>query len=208
MFQSKTMIWCGLTGGIASGKSEVAKILRGRGFFVLDADQLAHQMTQPGTFGLQKIEQAFGPDYFLKKPDVMILDRKKLAELVFSNSEALLKLEGILHPLIQQEVKNQKAKWMNQKVSAAFYDVPLLFEKKMESQFDQIIVVTSPDEVRKKRLFENRKWTAAQIQARMANQIPLHQKIKLADQVIENAGSLEDLEAEVEKVLTKLNLNS
>src|SRR5688572_21949397 len=138
------MKWIGLTGGIGSGKSTVAKALRSKAFTVIDADEMARRAVEPKSQGLDEIVQAFGQK--ILKPDGS-LDRKSLGMMVFSDPSQLEKLEKIIHPHIQALVKAERAR-LSGKGGLLFYDIPLLYEKSMESQFDSVVVVDCPLELR------------------------------------------------------------
>ena len=140
----KKMQWIGLTGGIATGKSTAAEILRKLGYPVIDADAVSRQAVGPGTMGLQEVVRTFGQDVLLADGS---LDRKKMATAVFDNPQLREKLEIILHPLIQAEVARQRQELEKNGHQLAIYDVPLLFEKNLDNQFDQIILVYAPEAV-------------------------------------------------------------
>lgn len=192
------MLWIGLTGGIASGKSTVAKILRELGFAVVDADEVARQVVSPGSELLSRIEKEFGSDVL--HPD-QSLNRARMAEIVFEKPLELARLESLIHPEIQKEVATRRHALVTSGVSVAFYDVPLLFEKKMESQFDKIVVVACRPEQQRERLTK-KGFSQVDISNRMAAQIPLIDKEKKAHYVIRNDSSLEDLRANVSACLT------
>lgn len=194
------MKWVGLTGGLGSGKSTVASILRTKGWPVIDADQIARQVLDPGTEGLTKVLQVFGPDLLLPNGE---LNRAELGRRVFGFPEKLLKLESIIHPRVQAEVQKQKQQLSQLGFKMAFYDVPLLFEKKL-SGFDAVVVVNAPPDVVRERLRKRNGWSEEEIDARLGAQIPLTKKTASADHVIQNTGSLHDLEAEVDRVLADL----
>lgn len=184
------MLWVGLTGGLASGKTTVAKKLLEWSYPVIDADRLAKENSEPGSQGFAEIIQHFGPGVL----DVHgHLDRKKIAALVFSSPEDLRILEGILHPLVQVEVQSQRRWLEDQGCHVAFYDVPLLFEKKLESQFDRTLLIAATTELQVERMKLHRGWTDQEITSRLKSQWSMEEKRKRATDVIENNGSLEDL---------------
>lgn len=194
------MKWIGLTGGLGSGKSTVASILRRKGFPVIDADAIARQLVQPGTSGLRSVVEAFGPGVVGMNG---ALDRGAMAREVFSKPEKLAQLEALLHPLVQKEVQDQKRAYQGSGFRIVFYDVPLLFEKNL-SGFDLVVVVDAPESLRRTRLKSRNNWTDEDIDQRMASQLPLEDKVKKADHVIMNAGDLKELEKNVEKFLQTL----
>lgn len=195
------MKWIGLTGGIASGKSTVAKLISARGVPVIDADQMARKVSQKGTPGLHQLVQHFGQD--ILGPDGE-LDRKRLGEKVFSNKQKLLELEAILHPLIKIEVQKKRAELSSLGAPLAFYDVPLLFEKKMDKDFDYIVLVSTTQNLQIERMKSRDGFSIEQAEARLLNQIPLAEKEAKANWIIHNHGSLKDLEVATDDVLLKI----
>ena len=195
------MKWVGLTGGIASGKSTVAKIILEAGFPVIDADQVARDVAAPGSPGLAQIVSKFGSQILNSKGE---LDRQKMATAVFGDKNKLLELESILHPLIRQQVQNQKKRLQDQNHSIAFYDVPLLFEKNMQKDFNEIILVTTSREKQLARMLKRDGFKLEEAEARLKNQIPLAEKESQASRIIYNNGSLEDLKTATVAVLQKI----
>ncbi len=183
-------MWLGLTGGIASGKSTVAQILKEQGFPVIDADEIAHQVVSPGSSGLQKVVVRFGIDYM--NPDGS-LDRGKLGTLVFRDSRARMDLEAIVHPLVQAEVERLKQEYTQKGHRVIFYDVPLLFEKKLEKNFDAVILVASDEKLQRERLKSRDGLDAFEIENRIRSQWPMKKKEEKAQFIIRNNGTFEDL---------------
>lgn len=192
------MIWFGLTGGIACGKSTVSELLRKSRIPVVDADQIAKQVVLPKTKGLEMLVSDFGPD--IVDTDGF-LDRKKLGDKVFGNAQATKKLESILHPIIRAEASRQKQELIFQGCKYAVYDVPLLFETKSEDSFDAVIVVTTSRDLQIQRMKE-RGLNLQEIEKRLSSQLDLQFKVGRADYVIENLGTYRDLELQVEKLIT------
>lgn len=192
------MKWIGLTGGLGSGKSTVSQMLRERGWPVVDADQIARDVVVPGTPGLQSVVDLFGANILQPNGE---LDRAELAKRVFADPIQLEKLEQLLHPLIQNEVKKRR-----QGLSAdfAFYDVPLLFEKQLQSQFDWIVVVGCGLDQQKERIKKRTGWKDEEVERRLAVQLPLAEKMKEADFVVHNEKDMIHLTAEVEKLIAWL----
>ncbi|PIS10036.1 MAG: dephospho-CoA kinase [Bdellovibrio sp. CG10_big_fil_rev_8_21_14_0_10_47_8] len=188
------MKWIGLTGGIASGKSTVSQILRDLGYEVVDADEIAKQVVQPGTPGLQSVISQFGTQILDAHGS---LDRKKLGAIVFGNPEKLLILENILHPLVQNITSQKKDQLEMAGIPMAFYDVPLLFEKKLEKNFDDIVVITTSPENQRERMKQRDQLDELEISKRLQSQVPLSEKIQKARWIIENNGSIEDLGRQV-----------
>jgi dephospho-CoA kinase len=193
----------GLTGGIGSGKSEVSRRLAARGAVIIDADVAARQVVAPGTPGLARIAEAFGPGVL--RPDGA-LDRERLGAIVFGDPAQLAKLNAITHPLIVQ--------WMQAAERAAVeaaeddpivvYDVALIVESGRWADYDLVIVVDVPPEIQVDRLVSQRGMTPGQARARLAAQASREQRLALADLVIDNSGSLEDLDRRVAEVWAEL----
>jgi dephospho-CoA kinase len=196
------MKWIGVTGGIASGKSSVSQILKKLGFNVADADQIARDVVALGTLGLQKVSSVFGDQ--ILNPD-QSLNRRALGQMVFGNPHKLLQLEQILHPLVQAETLKQKQAWQAAGEQIAFYDVPLLFEKKLEAGFDGIIVVTTSEQNQKNRMKVRDQLSDSEIVSRLSSQLGLDEKVQKATWVVHNDGTLKDLENRVQKVVSDIH---
>ncbi len=197
------MKWIGLSGGIATGKSAVSQELRSRGLTVVDADVVARDVVAVGSPGLAQVVSRFGAT--ILNPDGS-LDRKRLGQTVFKNSKDLQDLERILHPLIQNEVRQQKKSLAQSKVEVAFYDVALLFEKKMESQFFGTVCVWCRPEQQLERLMERDQLDRDQANLRLKAQIPVLEKIKMATWTIDNSKDFLNLKTEVDRVLKSISL--
>ena len=195
------MKWTGLTGGIATGKSTVKKLLEGRGIPVIDADQISHRLTEPGASGYNAILSQFGQGLILTDKS---LDRKKLGQLIFSDSEKKAELEQILHPLIQSEVLNLRKKYSDEGHERCFYDVPLLFEKNLKAQFDCVVLVWCNPVTQLDRLIRRSKLVEAEALLRIKNQVALVEKVAAADYCLDNSGSLQELDGQLQRLLAKL----
>jgi dephospho-CoA kinase len=187
-------VYLGLSGGIGSGKSTVAKILTDLGAVVIDADVIAREVLEPGQIGYENTILTFGESVLSESGSI---DRKKLAELVFQNPEQLAKLEAIIHPAVIDRVTQIRESLPE--TSIVVYDTPLMFEKQLQSQFDKVLIVSADTELRRSRLLD-RGLELNDINARMANQATDEQRVAIADFVIENNGSLEQLREQVAKV--------
>ena len=197
------MLRVGLTGGIGSGKSEVSRRLAAHGAVIIDADVAAREVVAPGTPGLAQIAEAFGPEVL--GPDGA-LDRERLGAIVFRDPALRAKLNAIVHPLVGE--------WMRAAERAAadparedlivVHDVPLLAENRRAGDFDLVIVVDVPPEVQVERLVSQRGMTPDQARARMAAQASRPQRLAVADLVIDNSGSLDDLDRRVAGVWADL----
>ena len=195
------MLWVGLTGGLASGKSTVAKILRDQGFTVVDADELARQALSPNSEGWTKVAHHFGSEFVKENGE---LDRGKLAAKVFQDTNALQWLESIVHPIVGKLSEAQRLLAEQRGERLAFYDVPLLFEKNMEKRFSCVVVVNCPLETQISRSQKRDGLTREQVLSRLKNQIPLAKKVNCADFVLENVSTIEGLRLQVQQLLAQL----
>jgi dephospho-CoA kinase len=188
----------GLTGGVGSGKSTVAKLLAGHGAVVIDADAIAREVVEPGTPGFDAVVEAFGAD--IVGPDGR-LDRPALAAIVFGDEQRRVQLNAIVHPLVgQRTIEVAQAAAPD---AVVVYDIPLLVENDMAGGFDFVIVVAADVATRLARL-EARGMAEADARERMAAQASDEQRRAVADAVIENDGSLDDLGAAVDAVWERL----
>ena len=183
----------GLTGGIGSGKSTVAKRLVELGATEIDADVLAREVVEPGSEGLKQVTVRFGAD--LVRSDGS-LDRGLLAERAFGDSQSRKELEGILHPLIQELSRLRIAETQG----VVVYTIPLLVETNAALPFDKIITVSAPENVRIDRLLKSRGMTSQEAQARISAQATDSQREAIADFVIESDCSMEELMKRVDNV--------
>lgn len=195
------MFLFGLTGGIASGKSRVATRLRQRHVPVIDADQLAREAVLPGSAGLAAIVAAFGSDVLL--PDGT-LDRKKLAAAVFADEEKRKALNAIVHPEVARLTFTESSRLRDAGEALACYEAALIVENRMADAFRPLVVVSAPEDVQVARAMARDNSTADEARARIRAQMPLAEKVAAADFVIENAGSLEDLDRRTDEVLAAI----
>ena len=188
---------------MGSGKSTVAHLLRQMGFEVLDADAVARKVLGPGTPGEAKVFRTFGEQL---QDSSGRLDRRALGRLVFCDSNKLRKLESIIHPLVRVEVAEHRSRLAARGAAAAFYDVPLLFEKNMRDQFDLVLVVSAAQDLRVARLKTRSQLTDEEIEERTAHHLPAEVKEAAASAVIRNDGGVEDLEKNLRRVLLNLKI--
>lgn len=195
-------LWIGLTGGIGTGKSTVSNILKAMSIQVVDADAIARDIVEPGQPALDEITSRFGKDILNSDGT---LNRDLLGKYVFNHQTQREELEAILHPRIQAEVKRRRQEAEEKGVPLLVYDVPLLFEKKMQTQFDEVILVSCSEEIQVQRLKKRTNWSLQEIQNRLRAQLPLSQKEKLASWIIFNNGTLAELEVETRKILNEID---
>ena len=170
----------GLTGGIGMGKSACAQLLQGRGAVVVDSDELARQVVQPGQPALAQVRDFFGPD--IVGPDGQ-LKRGVVAQIVFADATARRRLEDILHPRIRDLWHAQIETWRNEGKPLAVVVIPLLFETKAEGEFDTVICAACSAATQRKRLLA-RGWPVEQIGQRIAAQLPIEEKMARSHHVI------------------------
>lgn len=190
------MFLVALTGGIAAGKSEVAKRLVALGAIEIDADLIAREVVASGTEGLAKTVEHFGAELILSDGS---LDRKALGNLVFKDPQKRLQLESILHPLIKARTKELLSQANSEIV---IYSVPLLLEAKVDHDFDLIVTVEAGESIQKMRLIESRGMSEAEASARIASQVSSDSRKQAADIVIDSSGSIDSLQQQVEKLWT------
>src|SRR5262245_17285154 len=191
----------GLTGGIASGKSTVAAILRRLGATIINADELSREVVQPEQEAWEEIIETFGPDILQEDKT---LDRRKLRKIVFDNPDARKKLEAIIHPRVRALAERRISELAAAGSSVIVYEVPLLFEAQIHLWLRPVILVACDLETQKKRLLERDHLTELEAQQHLDAQMSLEEKRKLADYLIENDGTLEELEQDVRAVLEKI----
>ncbi|MAE71237.1 MAG: dephospho-CoA kinase [Gemmatimonadetes bacterium] len=184
-----------LTGGFGSGKSTACEELRALGCAVIDADKLAREAVAPGTDGLARAVAILGEKALQEDGS---LDRERVAEIVFADPGAKHALESIIHPYVGQRMAaHLNALMASGKHEIIVLDIPLLFESGREGDYPRIVVVDCPRELRIRRLVKGRGFTEAEVEARIAAQILLQEKVTRAQHVIDNSGSRRDLRAEV-----------
>ena len=184
----------GLTGGIGTGKSTVARMLVERGAALIDADLLAREVVEPGTPALAEIAAEFGPAVL--HPDGS-LDREALGAVVFADEARRLRLNAITHPRVAALMQQRVAAALASDVPLVVVDVPLLFEGDRQGLFEGVMLVWTPPEVQLARLVERNGWSEDEARRRIAAQMPVDEKRALATWVIDNSGPPERTEAQV-----------
>ncbi|MCV3297201.1 dephospho-CoA kinase [Oenococcus kitaharae] len=195
----------GLTGGIGSGKTTVAKIFAELGYTIIDADQVAHEVVMPGRFELEEIKNAFG----ISVMKGASLDRKKLGQMVFADPRALKKLNAILQPSIKQLMQMRMEFLENEgRVHTLIVDIPLLYERHWERDLDAVIVVDANKKTRIDRIMQRDHLSQQDAVNRIAAQMPLAQKAAMADFVIENTGDKDALKQCVLQFISENSLQA
>lgn len=192
----------GLTGGIASGKSTVARrLVEVHGLPVVDADVVAREVVAPETPGLAAVVEAFGAEVLDEDGS---LDRPALGRLVFGDDDARARLNAIVHPLVGEETGRRFETLEAEGEGIVVHDVPLLVENGLAPAYGDVVVVDAPEEIRLRRLVEERGMATDDARARIASQASREQRLAVATHVIRNEGSLAELEHRVDEVAAAL----
>lgn len=200
------MITIGLTGGMAAGKSSVVEYLAGNNYKVFDSDLCVRKLLKDDVDIINKIKSAFGEDVVKTKDGRLVVSRKKLANIVFSDKEKINKLESIVHPTVKLEMeKFLEIEKMSNDNQAVFLDVPLLFEKGFDKICDVTINISTPYALKKER-FIARGGTEKDFERRTEYQMDDEEKCKKADYIINNSGKLEETYGQIDKVLGQLGV--
>jgi dephospho-CoA kinase len=192
-----------LTGGIASGKSTIARRLSEHGAIIVDADQIVRDVQQPGSPVLARIGAEFGEGMLL--PDGS-LDRSALGAAVFGDRDAVDRLNAIVHPAVRAESARRFAEaFAADPHAVVVYDVPLLVEARVDDPWDLVVVAHAPAGIRHRRLVELRGMSETDAAARLASQVPDDARLAVADVVIDTTGSIEDTERQVDELWDSLD---
>jgi dephospho-CoA kinase len=189
------MFLIGLTGGIAAGKTTVAKLWTELGGIEIDADLVAREVVEPGTKGAKLIAETFGSELFDAEGN---LDRKALGSIVFNDVAKRKQLEAIVHPLVRERTKELLA--AVPAGSIAIYTVPLLVEADVDLPFDVVVTVGAPDDVRIKRLMDSRGYSALEAKARIDNQAKPIERAQRADFILNSNQSVDLLMSDARKL--------
>lgn len=184
------MLKVGLTGGIGSGKSAVSSALSSYGAVVIDADAIAREVVEPGTPGLAEVVAEFGEGVLTPEGR---LNRPKLGEIVFADETRLASLNAIVHPRVAERSGQLMEEALAADAKVVVYDVPLLVENGLESLYDVVVVVDTPDEVRVERVSRDRGMPREQVRARIEAQADHGTRLAAADLVVDNSGTREEL---------------
>lgn len=192
----------GLTGGIASGKSTVTKMIRELGIPVIDADQIARDVVKMGEEAYKQIIQTFGQDILQENGEI---DRTKLGAIVFHNEQERKKLNAIVHPVVRRRMLAEKEAYVQKGAQTVVLDIPLLFESELTHLVDKIIVVYVDDDVQLERLMKRNGFSKEEELARIRAQMPLREKVKKADAVIDNNGTIEETKQQLLQIFKRWN---
>ncbi|MBI5167113.1 MAG: dephospho-CoA kinase [candidate division NC10 bacterium] len=196
------MLTVGLTGGISSGKTTVARMFARLGAMVLDADRMAHELMQPGGSVYKEIVATFGREILNGKGAI---DRSKLGALAFGDPEQRKKLDDIVHPVLAARMAEERERIRRSgKAKLLVVEAALLIESGFYRRFDKIILVTAPEEAQIQRLQERSHLDREEAFARLRSQMSLEEKIPYAHYLIDNSGSLEETVEQVKKVYREL----
>ncbi|MGD8776614.1 MAG: dephospho-CoA kinase [Syntrophobacterales bacterium] len=196
------MLKVGLTGGIASGKSTVAKGFARLGAKVLDADEVAREVVLPGRPAWTKLREVFGSDFFQVDQS---LNRNKLRRLIFADPEKRLQLNNIVHPEVMREIQHRSEQMAATAADAVLVvDVPLLLEVGAADRFDRVVVVYANESVQIDRLMKRDGLSLEEATEALAAQMVLGEKVGKADYVIDNSGTREETQVQVEEVWQEL----
>ncbi|MDM5190264.1 dephospho-CoA kinase [Bacillus sp. DX4.1] len=193
----------GLTGGIASGKSTVSQMFRELHIPVIDADIIAREVVEQGKEAYKEIIKVFGEEILQADGE---LDRQKLGSIVFYNKEKRLQLNQIVHPAVRKEMNAQKDMYIREGMQAVVLDIPLLFESKLTTLVDQILLVSINPNTQLERLMKRNGFSEEEARARIDSQMPLAEKVKLANKVIHNDGTIAETKVQLHNILMEWNI--
>ena len=197
--QNKKPYIIGITGGIGTGKSQVSRYLTSLGYTVIDADQVAREVVEPGEIGWMKVIDRFGEGVL--NPD-KTLNRRKLGEIIFGDDALRLELNNILHPLIRMRINAYIDRYHNEPF--IFIDVPLLFETESRERYDEVVLVYAPDTLALSRILERDRLSLELSTKKISSQMSIEIKRQLADAVFYNIGTVEELKEEVNVYLKNI----
>ncbi|MDL4840650.1 dephospho-CoA kinase [Aquibacillus rhizosphaerae] len=193
----------GLTGSIATGKSTVARMLINNNIPVIDADIISRKVVEPGEPAYFKIIETFGTEILEVNEKI---DRKKLGRIIFSDELKRKQLNEIVHPAVRETMLQEKNKRIKLGEEVIVLDIPLLFESKLTDLVDKIVVVYVEEQIQLARLMERDKSSQEDALKRIRSQMSIKQKAEMADQVIDNSGTLKETEEQLQKILTMWNI--
>lgn len=188
----------GLTGSIASGKSTVSQMFDDYSIPVVDADKLAREVVEPGQTAYKQVVDTFGETILREDKS---LNRPALGQIIFADESKRKLLNGIVHPAIRERMLERRDFYLNAGVKCVVLDIPLLFESELSHFADRTIVVSVDETVQLKRLMERDNYTEKEAWQRIRSQMPLEEKVRMADAVIDNNGSIKESRSQLEVLL-------
>ncbi|WP_102345318.1 dephospho-CoA kinase [Bacillus sp. Marseille-P3661] len=188
----------GLTGGIASGKSTVSKMLVNYGFPIIDADVVSREVVEVGEPAYEKIVETFGKEILSEN---LKINRPKLGAIIFNDEQKRMQLNHIVHPAVRQKMNELKMNYINNGEKVVILDIPLLFESKLTHLVEKTLLIYVDDTIQLQRLMARNNLTEQEALARIRSQMPLEDKIRLADEVINNNGTIEETAKQLELIL-------
>lgn len=194
----------GLTGGIASGKSTVSQMIKELGIPVIDADLEARRAVEKGEAAYDEIVATFGKEILLETGEI---DRLKLGGIIFNDENKRQSLNNIVHPAVRKRMLEQKESLMKSGEPIIVMDIPLLFESQLAYMVDRTLVVYVDENVQLQRLMDRNNFTEEEAMARIRSQMPLEQKSKLADAIIDNNGELDETRQQLETIIRDWSKN-
>ncbi|NPU84185.1 MAG: dephospho-CoA kinase [Syntrophaceae bacterium] len=196
------MLNVGLTGGIGCGKSTVARMLLRKGAYIVDFDRVAHEVQEPDGAAWKAVVAEFGPEVL--RPD-RTLDREKLGAIVFNDGAKRCRLNEIVHPAVFDEWRGRVEAIRREKPDAVVIaDVPLLFEVGMQTMLDLVVLVYLSPEGQIRRIMKRNGYTREDAALRLASQMPIDEKVPLADFVVNNEGTFKETEIQVDDIWRRL----
>ncbi|WP_010651124.1 dephospho-CoA kinase [Oceanobacillus massiliensis] len=188
----------GLTGSIASGKSTVSQMFDDYSIPVVDADKLAREVVEPGQTAYKQVVDTFGETILREDKS---LNRPALGQIIFADESKRKLLNGIVHPAIRERMLERRDFYLNAGVKCVVLDIPLLFESELSHFADRTIVVSVDETVQLKRLMERDNYTEKEAWQRIRSQMPIEEKVRMADAVIDNNGSIKESRSQLEELL-------
>lgn len=189
-----------MTGGIGTGKSTVSRLFREMGARVVDADLVAKEVVEPGRPAWEEIVREFGRKFLNSDQSI---NRRSLADLVFSDRLALERLNRIVHPRVYRVMRLEIRKARSERIPLLVLDIPLLFESPVPLRLDAVAVVYAPREVQIRRIRERDGFSRREARLRLDNQMPIREKKRLADLVIDNRGDVDDTRRQVNEIINR-----
>lgn len=191
----------GLTGGIATGKSTASNILKEHGFYIVDADIASRKAVEKGSTGLKQVQEVFGDQAIIDGE----MNRQYVGSVVFKDESMRLKLNNIIHPIVR-EIMDAEKKFGLEKGKNVIMDIPLLFENKLQDTVDETWLVYTTEETQISRLKQRNQLSDDEATSRIQSQMPIEEKKQLADEIIDNNGTLEELAQNIETLIESKHL--